>query len=63
VRSLNVAGEGGEYETAVLDAPFFSERIEPESVERVVTGTTSQLRFERARLVSKGETSGRGASA
>jgi len=53
VRSVNVAGEGGEFETLVVDAPFFAERIEPELVERVVTGSTAQLRIDRARLVPK----------
>jgi uncharacterized protein (TIGR00290 family) len=53
VRSVNVAGEGGEFETLVVDAPFFAERLEPEVVDRVVTGSTSALRIERARLVPK----------
>jgi len=57
VRPLNVAGEGGEFETLVVDAPFFSERIELESVERVVTGSTAQLRVTKARLAPKGGTS------
>jgi len=61
VRAVNVAGEGGEFETLVVDAPFFAERLEPEVVERVVTGTTSTLRIERARLVRKpAEASARG---
>ena len=55
VRSVNVAGEGGEFETLVVDAPFFAERLEPEVVDRVVTATTSSLRIERARLVAKRE--------
>ena len=53
VRAVNVAGEGGEFETLVVDAPFFSERLEPEVVDRVVTGATASLRIERARLVPK----------
>jgi diphthine-ammonia ligase len=53
VRRVNVAGEGGEFETLVVDAPFFEQRIEPEGVERVVTGSTATLRIETARLVPK----------
>ena len=53
VRTVNVAGEGGEFETLVVDAPFFAERLEPEVVDRIVTGSTSALRIERARLVPK----------
>jgi ABC transporter with metal-binding/Fe-S-binding domain ATP-binding protein len=53
IRPVNVAGEGGEFETLVVDAPFFEGRIEPEVVERSVTGSTSQLRITKARLVPK----------
>ncbi|HYB78952.1 MAG TPA: diphthine--ammonia ligase [Thermoplasmata archaeon] len=53
MRSVNVAGEGGEFETLVVDAPFFTERLELEVVDRVVTRATSSLRVERARLVPK----------
>jgi diphthine-ammonia ligase len=53
VRPVNVAGEGGEFETLVVDAPFFRGRIEPESVERVVTRSTAQLRIAKARIVPK----------
>lgn len=53
VRPLNVVGEGGEFETLVVDAPFFRERIELDAVERVVTRATAQLRVTDARLVPK----------
>src|SRR5208282_4041678 len=53
VRPVNVAGEGGEFETLVVDAPFFRERIESEVAERSVTGSTSCLRITKARLVPK----------
>jgi len=53
VRLVNVAGEGGEFESLVVDAPFFAERLEMESVDRLVNGATSSLRVERARLVPK----------
>ena len=56
VRAVNVAGEGGEFETLVVDAPFFEERLEPEIVERIVTRSTAQLQIKKARLVPKRDT-------
>jgi len=53
VRRVNVAGEGGEFETLVVDAPFFEERIELDEVERTVTGSTAHLRAAKAHLVPK----------
>src|SRR5208282_1743421 len=53
VRTVNVAGEGGEFETLVVDAPFFEQRIETQVVERTVTGSTANLVIEKARLVPK----------
>jgi ABC transporter with metal-binding/Fe-S-binding domain ATP-binding protein len=53
VRPVNVAGEGGEFETLVVDAPFFAGRIELEAAERSVTASTAQLRITKARLVPK----------
>jgi len=53
LRPVNVAGEGGEFETLVVDAPFFNARIEPVGVERTVTGSTASLRITNARLLPK----------
>jgi diphthine-ammonia ligase len=53
VRPVNVAGEGGEFETLVVDAPFFSQRIEVEVAEHVITASTADLRVQKARLVPK----------
>jgi diphthine-ammonia ligase len=53
VRLVNVAGEGGEFETLVVDAPFFEERIEVELTERTVTQSTARLRVTQAKLVPK----------
>lgn len=53
VRPVNVAGEGGEFETLVVDAPFFEERVEPEVVETTVTPSTARWRIEKARLAPK----------
>ena len=53
VRRLNVAGEGGEYETLVVDAPFFRSRIELDRTEEEVTGSTARLVVRGAHLESK----------
>jgi diphthine-ammonia ligase len=53
VRRTNVAGEGGEYETLVVDAPFFRSRIELEEVEPLVGTSASRLEVRKARLVPK----------
>jgi diphthine-ammonia ligase len=53
VRQLNVAGEGGEYETLVVDAPFFRQRIAFEATEEVVTPSTARLVVTRANLKIK----------
>jgi diphthine-ammonia ligase len=53
VRPTNVAGEGGEYETLVVDAPFFRSRIEWDTLERTVSPATSRLDVRSAHLVPK----------
>jgi len=53
VRAVNVAGEGGEYESLVVDAPFFQSRLEIEESERSGRGGQHRLRVTRARLVPK----------
>ena len=53
-RGVNPCGEGGEFETLVLDAPIFERRIE---ILRAVPdwhGSAGLWRVEEARLVSKG---------
>jgi len=52
-RRMNVAGEGGEYETLVVDAPFFAARIEVDRAERTVTGATARLDISNAHLKRK----------
>jgi diphthine-ammonia ligase len=54
VRRTNVAGEGGEYETLVVDAPFFGSRLELTAVAPVLERSTSRLRVDSARLRPKG---------
>jgi len=50
---VHIAGEGGEYETLVVDAPFFRERIEIDLAEREVGGSTARLTVRKAHLVAK----------
>jgi len=50
---VNLSGEGGEYESLVLDAPFFEKRIEPVEVERVWRGTNGYLIIKQTKLVEK----------
>lgn len=50
---VHMAGEGGEYETIVLDAPFFKKRIEIVKSEVIWGGDTGSLKILDARLVDK----------
>lgn len=50
---IHVTGEGGEYETLVLDAPFFDERIDLVETERVWRGDRGHLKIKGAELNQK----------
>jgi diphthine-ammonia ligase len=50
---MNPAGEGGEYETFVLDAPFFRKRIEVLRASRECHEHHGIYRIDDARLVAK----------
>ncbi|MCC4770026.1 TIGR00289 family protein [Methanosarcina sp. DH2] len=50
---VHMAGEGGEYETVVLDAPFFKKRIEIVKSEVEWEGDIGSLKILDARLVEK----------
>ncbi len=52
---ISVIGEGGEYETLVLDAPFFEKRIQLVRVERVWEDHSGYMLVEEARLLDKAE--------
>ena len=53
---INVAGEGGEFETLVLDAPFFRKRIVILASEIVEEGAnTARLVVKNAKLENKSE--------
>lgn len=47
---LHVAGEGGEFETLVVDAPFWGARLELEETEATRRPPVSTLRVHRATL-------------
>ena len=53
-RGVHPCGEGGEFETLVLDAPFFRERIQIEGASTLWDGASGTYRVEKARLVPKG---------
>jgi len=48
-----LVGEGGEYETLVLDAPFFRKRIELTETQKVWEGASGYLLIKKATLVDK----------
>lgn len=50
---VHVAGEGGEYETVVVDAPFFRQRIVFDEVQTHRTRDVSRLNVLRAHLEPK----------
>jgi diphthine-ammonia ligase len=63
VRRTHVAGEGGEYETVVLDAPFFASRIMVDEAEAVGTAASASWVVGRAHLAPKRSGSGEGRAA
>lgn len=54
-RGVHPCGEGGEFETLVLDGPLFHERIEVVRSEPQWTGTAGVWRVLEARLVPKSD--------
>jgi ABC transporter with metal-binding/Fe-S-binding domain ATP-binding protein len=50
---INPAGEGGELETTVLDAPFFKKRIEIEDFDVIIEEYSGRYQIKKARLVEK----------
>ncbi|MFH1127482.1 MAG: diphthine--ammonia ligase [archaeon] len=50
---MNPAGEGGEIETTVLDAPIFKKRVEILDSEKKASGNSGILVIKKARLVAK----------
>ena len=52
-RGISPCGEGGEYETFVLDAPIFSRRIEIEKSLKSFRGSSGTMLIKKARLAPK----------
>lgn len=50
---ISVVGEGGEYETLVLDAPFFKKRIQLVKTEKMWENHSGCLLVKEAKLVNK----------
>ena len=50
---ISVVGEGGEYETLVLDAPFFKKRIQLVQTEKTWENHSGYLLVKKAKLVEK----------
>jgi len=50
---ISIVGEGGEYETLVLDAPFFRKRIKILKVRMIWNGESGYLLVEKAGLEEK----------
>jgi ABC transporter with metal-binding/Fe-S-binding domain ATP-binding protein len=50
---VDISGEGGEYESLVLDAPWFKERIEIIKAEKCWDGISGKYKVKKARLVQK----------
>jgi diphthine-ammonia ligase len=50
---ISIVGEGGEYETLVLDAPFFKEKIQLVRTEKVWEGQSGYLLVRKAELTEK----------
>jgi len=50
---ISIVGEGGEYETLVLDAPFFKKKIKLLKVEKTWEGQSGYLSVKDATVVDK----------
>lgn len=61
-RGVHPCGEGGEFETLVLDGPMFHQRVEILRAEREWTGAAGVWRVLEARLAPKGDTVSAGAT-
>jgi uncharacterized protein (TIGR00290 family) len=50
---FNPSGEGGEYETFVIDAPIFKKRISIEDFEFIWEGSSGYLKIRKVGLLDK----------
>jgi len=50
---VNVAGEGGEYETLVVDAPSFTKRLDVSFSKKLTNEFTGYVEIKKSKLVKK----------
>jgi ABC transporter with metal-binding/Fe-S-binding domain ATP-binding protein len=50
---ISIVGEGGEYETLVLDAPFFKKKIQPLQTEKIWENHSGYLLVKKTKLIKK----------
>ena len=50
---ISIVGEGGEYETLVLDAPFFKKKIKVIEAEKIWRNQSGYFLVRKAKLESK----------
>lgn len=50
---VDMCGEGGEYESLVVDAPWFTRRIEVHEAERTWDGVSGRYNIKKAQLVDR----------
>jgi len=50
---INIGGEGGEYETFVLDCPLFRKRIVIDEAEKIWGKVRGELLIKKVRLADK----------
>ncbi len=50
---FDICGEGGEYETLVIDTPWFSKRIKVKKAEKTWDGVSGKYNIQEAHLVAK----------
>lgn len=50
---VDIAGEGGEYETLVIDAPWFNQKIKIQSAEKTWDGVSGRYNIKEATLYPK----------
>lgn len=50
---VDICGEGGEYESLVIDAPWFNKRIEIVDAEKTWDGVSGRYNIRKAQLVGK----------
>jgi len=53
IKGLNIAGEGGEYETLVLDGPNFMQKVAPAGGAIEWAGSSGTIRYDSAKLAPR----------